>query len=533
MNKEHVIIKSIDMDFPLLIDRRTLEMSISPATNLPDVNLGDIQGIVGIKHLVKYSYLIGVSSATLIDRKRNICKIDSVSTFPIQEYSSSQYDSERDTLEWQWEKTYLQMISDLFKKCNFYYSNTYDLTNSLQRNYEIRDGSSSKQYSQHPDQRFQWNYNALELFDAYHTEISRFRLPIIMGFVTKTSIDEGRKFEMLLISRRGIRRAGTRYNRRGVDDQGNVANFVETEQILDAPGGESSYVQVRGSIPMFWGQTPTCRYKPAIEIYQGDHDNAMVKHYRDLKASYGAVSVACLIDQRGHEAQLATEFNQRMSKIQALIDVRYHYFDFHKECGKMKWHRLNLLIQKLKPEIDSYGFFALPSSGVSNITKQIGVVRSNCIDSLDRTNVIQSMISEYILDIQLRALNNMSLSQFPAYIKEFKSAWADNADALSTQYAGTPALKTDFTRTGQRTYAGIFRDGFNSATRYILNNYLDNYRQDSMDLLLGNFVGYPSPTYRPLDLASYSSTFPVAVVMFTLVALYVYFRYDSIRFLEN
>jgi len=33
----------------------------------------------------------------------------------------------------------------------------------------------------------------------------------------------------MLISRRSRKRAGTRYNARGGDDEGNVANFVETE----------------------------------------------------------------------------------------------------------------------------------------------------------------------------------------------------------------------------------------------------------------------------------------------------------------
>lgn len=31
------------------------------------------------------------------------------------------------------------------------------------------------------------------------------------------------------MSRRSCKRAGTRYNARGIDDDGNVANFVETE----------------------------------------------------------------------------------------------------------------------------------------------------------------------------------------------------------------------------------------------------------------------------------------------------------------
>jgi hypothetical protein len=55
--------------------------------------------------------------------------------------------------------------------------------------------------------------------------------------------------------------------------------------------------------------------------------------------------------------------------------------------------------------------------------------------------------------------------------------WADHADALSMQYSGTGALKTDFTRTGQRTKAGAIQDGVNSVVRYVKNNFMDGPRQ--------------------------------------------------------
>jgi hypothetical protein len=64
--------------------------------------------------------------------------------------------------------------------------------------------------------------------------------------------------------------------------------------------------------------------------------------------------------------------------------------------------------------------------------------------------------------------------------------WADNADAISRLYAGTPALKGDFTRTGKRTKKGALDDGMNSLQRYYLNNFLDADRQEGMDLLVGH-----------------------------------------------
>ena len=61
----------------------------------------------------------------------------------------------------------------------------------------------------------------------------------------------------------------------------------------------------------------------------------------------------------------------------------------------------------------------------------------------------------------------------------FKNIWADHADVISTQYSGTGALKTDFTRTGKRTKAGLLQDGVNSLVRYYKNNLADGFRQVS------------------------------------------------------
>ncbi len=47
----------------------------------------------------------------------------------------------------------------------------------------------------------------------------------------------------------------------------------------------------------------------------------------------------------------------------------------------------------------------------------------------------------------------------------YRNVWADHADLISIQYAGTGALKTDFTRTGKRTYFGMIQDGWNSINR--------------------------------------------------------------------
>jgi len=64
----------------------------------------------------------------------------------------------------------------------------------------------------------------------------------------------------------------------------------------------------------------------------------------------------------------------------------------------------------------------------------------------------------------------------------YRDAWTNNADAMSMLYTGTPALKTDFTRTGKRTYKGAMNDGYHSLLRYFINNFTDGYFHDCLDV---------------------------------------------------
>lgn len=62
--------------------------------------------------------------------------------------------------------------------------------------------------------------------------LSEWILPIMRGIIQVFMvIMQQRTFDYILISRRSKYRAGTRYETRGVDGNGNVANYIETEQV--------------------------------------------------------------------------------------------------------------------------------------------------------------------------------------------------------------------------------------------------------------------------------------------------------------
>jgi hypothetical protein len=130
--------------------------------------------------------------------------------------------------------------------------------------------------------------------------------------------------QVTLISRRAVRRAGTRFNRRGIDRAGAVANFVETEQIVQVDGNyHLAYVQTRGSVPLFWGQTPTLRYKPPVELNTAeDHELAARRHFTEQLRHYGKQSVINLTNTTGHEGRLNRRcVNQLMPFLLLLANI--------------------------------------------------------------------------------------------------------------------------------------------------------------------------------------------------------------------
>ncbi|GLD75426.1 synaptojanin-1 isoform X1, partial [Lates japonicus] len=75
-----------------------------------------------------------------------------------------------------------------------------------------------------------------------------------VGVEIRTIYAGHKQAKACIFSRLSSERAGTRFNVRGTNDDGQVANFVETEQVIFLDDKVSSFIQIRGSIPLFWEQ---------------------------------------------------------------------------------------------------------------------------------------------------------------------------------------------------------------------------------------------------------------------------------------
>ena len=303
------------------------------------------------------------------------------------------------------------------------------------------------------------------------------------------------EYLLTLISRRSVNRPGLRYLRRGVDDEGNTANTVETEQILSDPDWNSSrnvhsFLQVRGSIPLYFSQSPYS-FKPVPIMHHSAEVNhlAFGRHFREMRRRYGKVQAVSLIDKHAGELKLGEQYEQYTK---ALNDsggiegepLQLEWFDFHNECRGMKFENVSRLVDRVKNTLEQFGYATVKDGSLTRT--QNGIIRTNCMDCLDRTGVAQCAFGQWALEQQLQTeglsidLGGDSSTQW------FNTLWADNGDAISKQYSSTAALKGDYTRTRKRDYRGALNDFGLTLSRYYNNIVNDYFSQACIDYLLGN-----------------------------------------------
>lgn len=473
----------------LVIDRLTDAAELQFNAPVPALPGRTIYGILGRIRLVAGWYLVVVTERQLVSTIDS-CEIWMVKKTDVIPYNKSSLHLTNEQIGEN--ETYLSLIQMVLATDFNYFSTSYDVTHTHQR-LSMTDASFLQQAMWlRADHRFLWNRHLLlSLSASSKSDLSKYLMPIVHGFFTKNCFTiNGNQVDYSVFSRRNVNRAGTRLHVRGIDETGNVANFVESEAIVECNGSVASFVQTRGSIPLFWSQKPNIRLKPKPVLATIDHDEAFARHFEEQIQLYGRQAIVNLSNSTGAEGALGQELENLVNKSNNKA-LEYFPFDFHKETKGMRWDRLSKLLDMLQTERLRQRFWLRDSNG-KILKRQEGVFRTNCIDCLDRTNVVQSLIAKQVLDQILTELGVLvqgtSVDNFESTHQVYRNMWVDNADVCSLQYAASPALKTDFSRTGARTKYGVMQDGIYSGMRYVKNNFNDGSRQDALDLFLGNYV---------------------------------------------
>ncbi|KAK4293153.1 hypothetical protein Pmani_034130 [Petrolisthes manimaculis] len=368
-------------------------------------------------------------------------------------------------------------------------------------------------------------------------------LPITHGFVSQNNISVyGRSFFLTLIARRSCYYAGTRFLKRGANHEGDVANEVETEQIVyDAHvssvhmGRFTSFVQIRGSIPSHWSQDVSKMVpKPPITFDIMDpYAETAGKHFNELLHRFGSpVVVLNLVkrrEQRPHESILSTEYANLVAQLNITLPprhrIQYLAFDMArinkqkdenvmtrlseiayravKKTGIFQssapyyCHHLNPNTHYRQMERTSsgghhdFGSHKKSVLGECGGRVQTGVVRVNCVDCLDRTNTAQFCLGKCALAFQLYVLGVLErpgLEFDSDCVRMLEEMYEDQGDTLALQYGGSQLVHRirTYRRTAPWTSQG--NDIMQTLSRYYSNTFSDTEKQNAINLFLGVYV---------------------------------------------
>ncbi|XP_075604432.1 synaptojanin-2 isoform X2 [Balearica regulorum gibbericeps] len=330
---------------------------------------------------------------------------------------------------------------------------------------------------------FFWNQLLHVPFRHYQVNCSDWLLKVICGVVDiRTVYASHKKAKACLISRISCERAGARFHIRGVNDDGHVSNFVETEQTIYLDDDVSSFVQIRGSVPLFWEQPGLQVGSHHLRLSRGLEANAPAfdRHMTLLKDQYGKQVIVNLLGSRGGEEVLDRAFKKLLWASSHAADTPMINFDYHQFAKGGKTEKLeNLLRPQLKLHWEDFGIFTKGENVSPRL--QTGTFRMNCLDCLDRTNSVQSFIALEILLAQLESLGLNSKSIIERFVESYKVMWTLNGHNLSRVFTGSRALEG-------KHKVGKLKDGARSVSRTIQSNFFDAVKQEAINLLLmGDF----------------------------------------------
>ena len=427
---------------------------------------------------------------------------------------------------------------------DFFFSYTYDLTQSLQNNMLAM---TPKTYPPPPfKSMYMWNYFQTRELEEVTGSMTSFHwiMPLIHGaFIQRKLVDYGRTLNLLLLARRSRHFAGTRYRKRGVSDVGKVANDVEHEQIIhdESTVGEgvfSSFLQVRGSIPTYWTQESSVTMpKPPIVLNRVDPTyQATQLHFEDLFKRYGApIVVVDLVKQsekREREVIVGNEYRHALEYLNHQIDdkhkIRYCALDYS-HISKHRNHNVSSSLHDVSTwAVNQTGFFCssprwkiiedglvVPFNDIDDTEstqikyhmgvpifpmEQEGVLRTNCIDCLDRTNVAQFSGGVEALGQQLVVMGIRSaakLSPASSIVRLLIDMYVEIGDHIALQYGGSEAhKKVQVQNTGVDAKGdgmGKHKELLTSIRRYYSNVLTDSLKQEAMNLFLGHYIPSQSP----------------------------------------
>ncbi|OIW04539.1 hypothetical protein TanjilG_13921 [Lupinus angustifolius] len=331
--------------------------------------------------------------------------------------------------------------------------------------------------------------------------------------------------------------------------------IVFTDAHDGCPMQISSVVQIRGSIPLFWSQEASpLNLKPGIILSKKDQNfEATRLHFDNLVNRYGnpiiILNLIKTFEKKPRETILRAEYANAVRSINNSLRgenrLWFLHWDLHwhsrrkatnvlSQLGKVAAYalkRTGIFYCPVTPNLRAEGLFrdsysennsavdhtiaeqaSMNKDNVDNETEvsdcyysgdenkdysvkpqmlQAGVLRTNCIDCLDRTNVAQYVYGLAALERQLQVLGFSESSYIyldHPLAKELMTMYESMGDTLAFQYGGSAAHNKIFSqKRGQWKATTQSQEFIRTLQRYYNNTYADGNKQNAINIFLGHF----------------------------------------------
>eukprot|EP00164_Ancoracysta_twista_P003230 GFYU01004316.1.p1 GENE.GFYU01004316.1~~GFYU01004316.1.p1 ORF type:complete len:1457 (+),score=347.58 GFYU01004316.1:158-4528(+) len=436
------------------------------------------------------------------------------------------------------------------------YCETYDLTHAFPSAY----------HPEEYDEEFVWN----EFLAAPFAKVGlrKWCAVLVQGFSDSRKLKyQDKEFHYSIIARKSQMHPGTRYGARGLNERAGAGNEMEQQQLVwtreEGKINWTSYVWRRGSVPVWWKtELKSAVAEPVITIGHDPYRGAEI-YWRRMLRRNRSNQVTCfnlLHCSPGHgEFGLSEHFQHSVKHVKKALDadIGVINIDWHanmKALGPDRaiagfWSSFSGSAQRFDMTQGTLHHNDTPSSvherfasgepHVNNmdfISEQDGVIRVNCADSLDRTNLAIFYAMFHVLAEQLRRLGIMPSPAHTAGTKwpflekelshmesmlttELLSPLAEmfvyGGDICSMLYTNSPAMHTKLIRAYskrlgeaphntkivlQRRYQNVTNDLIRqTAYEMVLGLYRDKYFPSTITQLRNDWVsGYSSFVLKPV-----------------------------------
>lgn len=328
-------------------------------------------------------------------------------------------------------------LKKLFSDGTFYYSRDFDISNVL-KNHGLSHSLDYTIDNQHMN--FIWNANLIMEIITWRSRIpaqerhsvdGEFLTFVMRGFYKTVMLEQKDILSTItVVSRISAENKQNALDLDGIGEDGKVSNFIETEIIVTTEHFIFSFTQISGNAPLFWEVVDSqLLYGRKLKLTKGiEHTQAAFdRHFDNLTSKYGVVSIVNLIKPRSESQEALANAYKRCAETKGIKITNVEY------GSGLLTKAPHKLLYLLKQDIYEFGAFAYDIKKGIYVGKQTGVLRVSSFDSIERSNIVERLVSQEVLELATGELSGVEITT--PFLKAHDRLWSENNYWLERTYS--------------------------------------------------------------------------------------------------